>query len=294
MASTMARLTLLVVAVMQLSQPLSATPFSWTKYGSMGPIGFAWPPDRTWSFDTVLDEPCGAPDVGNRTEFPLTNGAISLQQKQEAYDFQVSITYSSHPNNKSTFFPVTPIQSSLEYTRLCLNLTTLPDDATAGQNATLQLQYTAPWYGYRDEQSKRHIEANETFYVCADITLVESAEFLLDEIPLCFNITTDYKNGDQWPDWPWDNGDGDGGDGSDQDEAKGGVNGSGISVGAVVGIAVGGFLAVALIAAIVAWGIYLARKGRKARAEEESNKMSKEEEIAAAKKLDDSDSASLN
>jgi hypothetical protein len=123
---------------------------------------------------------------------------------------------------------------------------------------------------------------------------VESAEFLLDEIPLCFNITTDYKNGDQWPDWPWDNGDGDGGDGSDQDEAKGGVNGSGISVGAVVGIAVGGFLAVALIAAIVAWGIYLARKGRKARAEEESNKMSKEEEIAAAKKLDDSDRASLN
>lgn len=136
------------------------------------------------------------------------------------------------------------------------------------------------------------MEANETFYVCADITLVESAEFLLDEIPSCFNISTDYNNGDQWPDWPWDNGDGD--DGSDQDEAKGGVKGSGISVGAVVGIAVGGFLAVAIIAAIVAWGIYLARKGRKAREEEESNKMSKEEEIAAAKKLDDSDSASLN
>ncbi|VUC38032.1 unnamed protein product [Clonostachys rosea] len=300
----MAKLTLLVTAVMQLAQPLSATPFSWTKYGSMGPIGFAWPPDRTWSYDTVLDEPCGAPNVGNRTEFPLmklngtsiANGAISLQQKQEAYDFQVSITYSSNPSNKSTFFPVTPIQSSLEYTRLCLNLTNLPDDATVGQNATLQLQYTAPWYGYREEESKRHMEANETFYVCADIILVDSAEFLLDEIPSCFNITADYENSDQWPDWPWDNGDGgDDDDGSDQDEAKGGVNGSGISVGAVVGIAVGGFLAVALIAAIVAWGIYLARKGRKARAEkEEENKMSKEEEIAAAKKLDDSDSASLN
>jgi hypothetical protein len=139
---------------------------------------------------------------------------------------------------------------------VCLDLPSLglDDDSidTAGTNATIQLRYVAeyidPDHHHRRRRSsssvKRHMPVNETFFACADVTLVREEAFTLD-IP-CFNATAeadddhDHEHDDEDEDHEHSHEDENDED-EDEDHEHSGLSGAdiaGIVVGSVVGVAV--------------------------------------------------------
>jgi hypothetical protein len=62
----------------------------------MGPVAFLWPADRPWDAKTDNTGPCGSPDgPKNRTEFPLTSGAVALSVADEAWNIEFSLAISN-------------------------------------------------------------------------------------------------------------------------------------------------------------------------------------------------------
>ncbi|KAM5524072.1 gpi-anchored protein [Fusarium oxysporum f. sp. phaseoli] len=147
--------------------PTNAT----VKDDEMGPAGFMWPPDRPWAGDVDNKGPCGSrASSGNRTNFPLTGGAVSLVAQDDYYNTKISISYSEDPDSGKKYHRSQP-RSHLRSSSRC------PSKVSAGDNATLQIIYRADW----------DAPHNQTFYACADITFVKESE-LNFEIP-CFNAT---------------------------------------------------------------------------------------------------------
>lgn len=166
----------------------------------------------------------------------------------------------SEPSNSSDFEVIIPQSRipNLEFSHVCLNLPDLPSLASDGQNATLQIRYTAEYID-PDHHHKRHAASNETFYVCADVTLVESEVFDF-EIP-CFNVTADYEDEEEHGHSHGD--DDEGHEHDDDDESEDGGHGhshDGLSGEVIAGIVIGSVVGAALIA-LVAW--YLIRKDRR-------------------------------
>ncbi|KAJ5710368.1 hypothetical protein N7488_004524 [Penicillium malachiteum] len=146
----------------------------------MGPAAFLWPPDRTWSKTTDNTAPCGSnAGIGNRTEFPLTNGEVSLVLQDESYNVNLAISYHNDPTSNNDF--VTDVSGSkfpdLEPGHECYSIPNPPSNITSGANATLQLKY----------QSTFDTDTNKTYYACADITYIPLSEFTTDV--LCFNVS---------------------------------------------------------------------------------------------------------
>ncbi|KAH7039682.1 uncharacterized protein B0I36DRAFT_378826 [Microdochium trichocladiopsis] len=147
----------------------------------MGPAAFMWPPDRVWLDFTDNTGPCGSPDgPGNRTAFPLVDGAVSLVQQDEAFGVQISISYSNDPKSESDFQVLISPDAVKELNpgHQCLNITDPPSNVVAGSNATIQVKYVSDW--------DKNI--NETYYACADITYVAADKFNFASIP-CFNVS---------------------------------------------------------------------------------------------------------
>ena len=62
----------------------------------MGPVAFLWPADRFWDAKNDNTGPCGSPDgPKNRTEFPLTSGAVALSVADEAWNIAFSLALSN-------------------------------------------------------------------------------------------------------------------------------------------------------------------------------------------------------
>ncbi|KAJ5917076.1 hypothetical protein N7504_001091 [Penicillium tannophilum] len=146
----------------------------------MGPAAFLWPPDRAWSSAADNTAPCGSnADIGNRTEFPLTNGEVSLVLQDESYNVNLAISYHSNPTSNSDF--VTDVSGSnfpeLYPGHECYSIPNAPSNTSSGDNATLQLKY----------QSTFDTDTNQTYYACADITYVALADFTTNV--LCFNVS---------------------------------------------------------------------------------------------------------
>ncbi|KAI6756946.1 hypothetical protein HG530_011544 [Fusarium avenaceum] len=146
----------------------------------MGPAAFMWPPDRVWSGDMDNKAPCGSrASAGNRTDFPLSGGAISLVAQDDYYNTKISISYSNDPASNDDFD--TLIQESsiadLNPGHSCVEVPDAPSKISAGDNATLQIIYRADW----------DAPHNQTFYACADITFIAKSDFKF-AIP-CFNAT---------------------------------------------------------------------------------------------------------
>ncbi|KAM0302782.1 hypothetical protein ACHAPM_004785 [Fusarium culmorum] len=173
------KLLLLTLASFALGQDEAPTNATVTDE-EMGPAAFMWPPDRVWSGDMDNRAPCGSrAGAGNRTEFPLTGGAVSLVAQDDYYNTKISISYSSDPSSNNDF--ETLIQeksiSDLNPGHSCVKVPDAPSSVSAGDNATLQIVYRADW----------DAPHNQTFYACADITFVSKADFNF-AIP-CFNAT---------------------------------------------------------------------------------------------------------
>lgn len=58
----------------------------------MGPVAFLWPPDRNWTASADNIAPCGSPDgPSDRTEFPLSQGAVALTIADEAWNVAIRL-----------------------------------------------------------------------------------------------------------------------------------------------------------------------------------------------------------
>lgn len=157
---------------------------------TMGPVAFLWPDDRPWSASHDNSGPCGSADgVTNRTEFPLSQGQVALSIADDAYKVAFYIAFDDEPTTQSEFTEqIVQNITEVEPGHQCYKIASLPSSASAGTNATIQLAY---WADYEGENNGK----NETFYACADITLVEAADFTA-QVP-CFNVTSaDFDSGD--------------------------------------------------------------------------------------------------
>lgn len=138
--------------------------------------------------------------------------------------------------------------SSLDFDHVCVTAPSLPASASADQNATLQLRYTAEYLD-PDHHHKRHTYTNETFYVCADVTLVPADVFTF-EIP-CFNVSATENHDDEEEHHHHE-------EDEDEDEESGG--GGGLAKEAIAGIVIGSVVGVGILATL---GWYLWRRDRR-------------------------------
>ncbi|CAG8981918.1 hypothetical protein HYALB_00009174 [Hymenoscyphus albidus] len=162
-----------------------STPHAAGAQGSvMGPVAFLWPADRPWSADADNTAPCGSSSgVGARTQFPLDNGAVSLSIAEEAYQVAFRIAYNNDPLTASAFSEqIVHTVEEVDPGHQCYRVPSTPMNITSGQNATIQLEY---WSSYQEG-------SRQSFYACADVTLVDASAFV-GSIP-CFNVTsTDFE-----------------------------------------------------------------------------------------------------
>lgn len=120
--------------------------------------------------------------------------------------------------------------SSLDPGHTCVRLPNLPGSPKVGTNATLQLIYRADW----------DAPHNQTFYACADITFVASANDT-DQPRRCLQVTEPGED-DKKAAATSDTSTGSGGSG-------GGPGSSGGSGGAIAGIVMGSLAGVSSVAA---------------------------------------------
>ncbi|POR37864.1 Cytokine inducing-glycoprotein [Tolypocladium paradoxum] len=216
----------------------------------MGPAAFMWPADRVWSGDMDNQAPCGSrASPGNRTNFPLTGGAVALVAQDDYYKSKISISYSNDPTTNTDFSTLleTVDISDLNPGHTCAKVPDAPPRVAAGSNATLQIIYKADW----------DAPHNQTFYACADITYVTAADFKI-RIP-CFNATElgddDKKtaaNGSGSKQPPSGDSSGSGSGASDSGSSSNSGSGSGSSklgAGAMAGAIIGSLAGASMLAA---------------------------------------------
>ncbi|KAF4334932.1 WSC2 glucoamylase III (alpha-1 4-glucan-glucosidase) [Fusarium beomiforme] len=247
-------LTLASFAFGQDDIPTDAT----VKDEDMGPAAFMWPPDRVWSGDMDNKAPCGSrASAGNRTDFPMTGGAVALVGQDDFYNAKISISYSNDPTSNNDFQTLIQEQSiaDLNPGHTCVKVPDAPSKVSAGDNATLQIIYRADW----------DAPHNQTFYACADITFVTKSEFKF-EIP-CFNATEpgddDKAAGATVGPSPTATHPATSSESSDASEAESKSSGSKkLSGGAIAGIVIGSIAGVVLIAGAI---LFFVRRSQQAK-----------------------------
>ncbi|RYP04533.1 hypothetical protein DL764_004395 [Monosporascus ibericus] len=218
----------------------------------MGPVAFLWPADRPWSAESDNIAPCGsASGPANRTDFPLSQGSVSLSIADDAWNVAFSIAYDNDPTAQSDFTQqVVDNITAIEAGHQCYKVADIPDTVGPGTNATIQLEY---WSSMDDELGGR----NQSFYACADVTFVEPEDFDI-QVP-CFNVKASEFN------LPEDEEDEDSASttpsaASEVNAENSGDFGSGLASGAKAGIAVGVIVASLAIVGAVAFLVLRKRK----------------------------------
>ncbi|RVX71560.1 hypothetical protein B0A52_05132 [Exophiala mesophila] len=195
----------------------------------MGPVAIMWPPDRLWGADFDNHAPCGSAEgVGNRTEFPLLNGVVSLVAQDESWQIAVAISYAEHPSSNDDFEEIIEAHRipSLNSGHECYPVPNPGPDVEPGTNATLQIKYTSDF----------GTDLNETFYACSDITYVATSQFTT-QVP-CFNATVDDFTISDGADNSTSTGTGSGASAT-SGSVTASSSGGGLSGGAIAGIVVG-------------------------------------------------------
>ncbi|KAI8948052.1 hypothetical protein F4801DRAFT_558484 [Xylaria longipes] len=228
-----------------------------------GPVAFLWPEDRPWSAATDNVGPCGSPSkAANRTEFPLSQGSVALTIADEAWDVAFSIAYANDPTVESQFSQQVVSVPEVESGHQCYKVADLPANIVAGSNATIQLEY---WSNIDNELGGR----NQSFFACADITFVETADFTA-QVP-CFNVTTSDFN----PPESSSTATADSPDNTGAADTSGSGSSGGLTTGATAGIAVGVVVASLLIIGVVAFVVFR-RRGKQPTDRENSSSRAKD------------------
>ncbi|KAH7132271.1 hypothetical protein B0J11DRAFT_521304 [Dendryphion nanum] len=180
------RLSLISSAALLLSSAAAQKHGEGEEGRTMGPVAFMWPADRVWTAADDNRGPCGSPaGVTNRTKFPLAQGSVALSIADDAWHVAFRISYAENPTRQAEFSSITNENATdIDPGHQCYKLNQI-EGKTAGQNATIQMEY---WAEYEGENNGN----NQSFFACADITFVESKDFTT-QIP-CFNVTTDNFN----------------------------------------------------------------------------------------------------
>ncbi|OJJ98450.1 hypothetical protein ASPACDRAFT_1881849 [Aspergillus aculeatus ATCC 16872] len=203
----------------------------------MGAAAFLWPPDRAWGAAQDRTAPCGSSaGVTNRTEFPLTNGAVSLVLQTESYSVNLAISYDNNPTSNSDFSTIVSSSNfpDLDPGHECYSVPNPPSTITTGSNATLQLKYVSDFDN----------DGNETYYACADITYVPLASF--DTSIPCFNVS-EATSTDSSSSPSSSSSSSSTSSGSSSSSSSGKSGSSGLSKGAIAGIVVGTVVGAALV-----------------------------------------------
>ncbi|GAA5912055.1 hypothetical protein JCM6882_002019 [Rhodosporidiobolus microsporus] len=173
MLAAVAALPLLAASASALAFDKRAGPLT-----SPGALGFVAPPHRGWSSALQNEAACGGYDLNGRTNFPISGGDISLASQRDVYDLRVGYSLSSNPTSNDDFQNLFP---NVSVTYIGSSCYTAPDfrtlGAAVGDDVTLQLTFIAGGQ-------------NLTFYQCADLTLVEDADFTPYSDYTCKNETT--------------------------------------------------------------------------------------------------------
>ncbi|ORY91496.1 hypothetical protein BCR35DRAFT_349312 [Leucosporidium creatinivorum] len=152
---------------------------------SGSPVGFKLPVARGWADATDSASPCGGIAFGgNRTDFPMSGGDISLLTKADGDQVQINIAKSSEATKNSNFKSLIHEVAVTYRGHQCYNA---PDLSTlgfsVGDEVTLQLTYVAG-------------AADTRLYQCADVTIVATDAFVAAEGAFCVNGAYDYATPD--------------------------------------------------------------------------------------------------
>ncbi|KAJ4344672.1 uncharacterized protein N0V89_012416 [Didymosphaeria variabile] len=219
----------------------------------MGPVAFLWPPDRNWTAQADNIAPCGSADgPSNRTEFPLTQGAVALTIADEAWNVAIRLATGNDPRTESDFIDdqVVSNVSEVDPGHQCYKLQSI-GEITAGTNATIQMEY---WGEFEGENNGN----NQSFFACADITFVAASDFNISAP--CFNVTssefdTPSSSGTSSPTSSASST-----SNTSSDSQSGGGGGGGLSTGAKAGIAVGSIIGGLALIGLVA--LLMLRRGK--------------------------------
>ncbi|KAL5391429.1 hypothetical protein DPSP01_001297 [Paraphaeosphaeria sporulosa] len=221
----------------------------------MGPVAFLWPPDRNWTAQADNIAPCGSPDgPSNRTEFPLTQGAVALTIADEAWNVAIRLATGNDPRTQDDFVDdqVVSNVSEVDPGHQCYKLQNL-EGMTAGMNATIQMEYWGEFEGENDGK-------NQSFFACADITFVSVSDFTT-AVP-CFNVTSDEFEATSPSNTssPTSSSSISPSSTSNASSSESQSRGSGLSTGAKAGIAVGSIIGGLALIGVVA--VLMLRRGK--------------------------------
>ncbi|WVW82645.1 hypothetical protein I302_104656 [Kwoniella bestiolae CBS 10118] len=142
------------------------------------PIGFSWPPGRTFNSSTATKAPCGGSPAGVRSSYPLSGGDISLTSKTLLDSVNILWTNETDPTRFHAFSTYTNTLSELGAGHYCQ---AAPDFASfglkAGDDVTLMIMYNLQ-------------DVADNYYYCADINLVQTDGFTPSEQYMCSNYTS--------------------------------------------------------------------------------------------------------
>ncbi|KAJ4300940.1 hypothetical protein N0V90_003029 [Kalmusia sp. IMI 367209] len=224
----------------------------------MGPVAFLWPADRNWTAAADNIAPCGSADgPKNRTQFPLSQGAVALTIADEAWNVAIRLATGNDPRSQEDFVDdqVVSNVSEVDPGHQCYKLQNL-DGITAGTNATIQMEY---WGEFEGENNGN----NQSFFACADITFVAPSDFKINAP--CFNVTADEFDDPSSTSSPTSSSSSSPTSGSSSSDTSGTAQPSnsgsgGLSPGAKAGIAVGAVIGGLAIIGIVAF--FMWRRGK--------------------------------
>ncbi|KAF2441073.1 hypothetical protein P171DRAFT_419191 [Karstenula rhodostoma CBS 690.94] len=219
----------------------------------MGPVAFLWPPDRNWNAQADNIAPCGSRDgPSNRTEFPLTQGAVALTIADEAWNVAIRLATGNDPRTQEDFIDdqVVSNVSEVDPGHQCYKLQHL-DGITAGTNATIQMEY---WGEFEGENAGN----NQSFFACADITFVPAADF--NATAPCFNVTSSDFDAPSSSSSPTSSPSSSPDSTSNPSSSGSQSSGGGLSTGAKAGIAVGSIIGGLALIGLVA--LLMLRRGK--------------------------------
>lgn len=169
------------IAAALAASAVSATPVELQRRGppteAPGALGFAYPPLRGWAQSSASVGPCGGYTLGGRTDYPLSGGDISLIQQRDGDDFQLMYSTNADPQSVDDFQAISTI-SKLYPGTSCMQA---PNFASLGLAAGAPVTFMT---SFTTGPKKTRV------YQCADVNLVEAANFVATMDYECRNFTS--------------------------------------------------------------------------------------------------------
>ncbi|GJN89858.1 hypothetical protein Rhopal_002847-T1 [Rhodotorula paludigena] len=145
-----------------------------------GVVSWSFPGSRGWIEGGSNTGPCNTisyAGADNSTTFPLTGGDLSVALTRDVYNLTISAARASESGELSAFEQVLPMQDHTFSGEQCFDA---PDFASLGYAAGDAVTLSIVGYGG---------PSNVSIYQCADLQLVNAADFTAPADFTCQNVT---------------------------------------------------------------------------------------------------------